>query len=375
MNIKLFYHSLLSDWNHGNAHFLRGYATELIYRGNNVNIFEPHDNWSYTNLIKDRGKRALEEFKDYYPLLESTFYDPETIDLHSVLSDADIVIVHEWNTPELIKKIGLFKKQNPSFILYFHDTHHRAVTKPDEMKLYDLSNYDGVLAFGEKIKNLYLKNKWTDKAWTWHEAADTRIFLPLNRKKYAGDLVWIGNWGDEERSEEIKEFLIEPVKQLKLKASVYGVQYPAEAIEILKDAGITYHGWLPNYKVPEIFARYKLTVHIPRRPYVEALPGIPTIRPFEALASGIPLISAPWNDEENLFTEGKDYLAAKDGDNMIKSIIKVLNDEEYAASLSKNGIEKILKKHTCAHRVDELYKICSSIGLNLVNNQKDSNGF
>ena len=27
---SLFTHSLVSDWNHGNAHFLRGIATELL---------------------------------------------------------------------------------------------------------------------------------------------------------------------------------------------------------------------------------------------------------------------------------------------------------------------------------------------------------
>jgi spore maturation protein CgeB len=38
MRIVLFYHSLLSDWNHGNAHFLRGIATELMTRGHEVHV-------------------------------------------------------------------------------------------------------------------------------------------------------------------------------------------------------------------------------------------------------------------------------------------------------------------------------------------------
>ena len=33
MNFVLFYHSLSSDWNHGNAHFLRGIVSELLARG------------------------------------------------------------------------------------------------------------------------------------------------------------------------------------------------------------------------------------------------------------------------------------------------------------------------------------------------------
>ena len=40
MKCVLFYHSALSDWNHGNAHFLRGVAAELQSRGHDVVIYE-----------------------------------------------------------------------------------------------------------------------------------------------------------------------------------------------------------------------------------------------------------------------------------------------------------------------------------------------
>ena len=33
MRFVIFTHSLVSDWNHGNAHFLRGIATELLELG------------------------------------------------------------------------------------------------------------------------------------------------------------------------------------------------------------------------------------------------------------------------------------------------------------------------------------------------------
>ena len=50
MKIVFFYHSLLSDWNHGNAHFLRGVATELVERGHEIEIYEPEEGWSLANL-------------------------------------------------------------------------------------------------------------------------------------------------------------------------------------------------------------------------------------------------------------------------------------------------------------------------------------
>ncbi len=361
MNIVLFYHSLLSDWNHGNAHFLRGIATELIKRGNSVKIYEPKNNWSISNLIADNGKDVLAEFHDYYPQLTSTAYDLNSIDLNKILNDADLVIVHEWNEHALVKMIGETKKKF-GFKLLFHDTHHRAITERSSMSNYDLSNYDGVLVFGECIRKIYLKHRWAKRAWTWHEAADVRIFKPLKRKK-TGDLIWVGNWGDEERTKELFEFLIEPVEELKLKAKIFGVRYPEHAKRALKEAGIKYAGWLPNYKAPEVFASHRLTVHVPRRPYVEALPGIPTIRPFEALACGIPLISAPWNDVEHLFTPGKDFIVANNKAEMKKWMKKILNDEEFATQLAQHGLQTIRSKHTCAHRVDELYNICDELGV------------
>ncbi len=173
----MFYHSFLSDWNHGNAHFLRGVATELISRGHDICVFEPENSWSFTNLLAEYG------------------------------------------------------------------------------------------------------------------------------------------------------------------------------------TSIQYSGWLPNFEAPRTFAEHKVTVHVRRRPYVKALPGIPTIRPFEALASGIPLISSPWDDVEGLFRPGRDFLFAHIGTKMKRYLRLVLNESEVAQSLARSGLETIRARHTCAHRVDELLAI------------------
>src|SRR5205823_11826075 len=98
----------------------------------------------------------------------------------------------------------------------------------------------------------------------------------------------------------------------------------------------------------------------PRRPYVRALPGIPTIRPFEALACGIPLVSAPWDDVENLFSPGKDFLVARNGLEMTAHLRHLMNDSALRTDLARHGLETIRARHTCSHRVNELFSICSS---------------
>ena len=361
MKIVMFYHSLVSDWNHGNAHFLRGVATELIARGHELAIYEPADSWSRQNLVQEHGEAPIAEFHERYPRLRSTRYSLGALDLDEALAGADLVIVHEWNEHELVRRVGKHRGAHGGYRLFFHDTHHRAITSPSQMQGYDLSGYDGVLAYGEVLRELYVQRDWARRAWTWHEAADTRVFHPIDDAQRDGDVVWIGNWGDDERSAELDEFLVEPIAVLGLKAKIFGVRYPDAARERLRRSGIEYGGWLPNYRAPEVFAGYRMTVHVPRRPYVEALRGIPTIRPFEALACGIPLISSPWEDAEHLFTPGKDYLVARSGDEMKKHMRALLEDKQMARELSDHGLRTILQRHTCAHRVDELLGIYEEV--------------
>jgi spore maturation protein CgeB len=190
------------------------------------------------------------------------------------------------------------------------------------------------------------------------------VFHPIGGPKEY-DLVWIGNWGDEERTQELHELLLQPVKRLGLRALVHGVRFPEHALAALRHAGIEYGGWLPNFRVPLLFAKARVTLHVPRRPYARALPGIPTIRPFEALACGIPLVCGPWNDAEGLFSAGSDYLVARDGAAMERHLSALLADEPVCHRLARHGRETILARHTCAHRVDELLRVCAELAVDV----------
>jgi spore maturation protein CgeB len=164
MRVVIFCHSLVSDWNHGNAHFLRGVCSELIAIGHEVHVLEPADAWSVVNLVAEHGQKPLRDFEHAYPLLRSERYDASTLDLEETLADADLVLVHEWNDHALVKRIGLHRRANPHYRLLFHDTHHRSVTDPRSMAAYDLRHYDGVLAFGSVIRDLYARHGWCERA-------------------------------------------------------------------------------------------------------------------------------------------------------------------------------------------------------------------
>jgi spore maturation protein CgeB len=360
VKIVYFTHSLASCWNHGNAHFLRGVLRELIARGHEVHAWEPEDSWSLSNLLADHGDTGLDAFRAAYPELQVQNYTPMA-HFDQLVEGADLVIVHEWNEPHLVSRLGKIRRMGAPFTLLFHDTHHRAVSAPEEMRAYELDDYDGVLAFGETLSQVYREWGWQGRVWTWHEAADTRLFHPPQVEQVREGLVWIGNWGDGERTQELENFLFRPASEAVLPLDVYGVRYPDTARATLAEHGARYHGWAPNARAPAIFARHFATVHVPRRYYATILPGIPTIRVFEALACGIPLVSAPWDDAEGLFRPGTDYLVARTGEEMTRHLRALSDDPDLRASLVQSGLETIRTRHRCAHRVDELLAIVEGL--------------
>jgi spore maturation protein CgeB len=359
MKIVWFVHAIASCWNNGNAHFLRGLGLALQKLGHEVTFCEPRSNWSESNLLSDHGPEALTPFRATFPTLQPWKYDPDCPDLDALTHGADLVIVHEWNEPALVNDLGLFRKRGARFTLLFQDTHHRAATAPGEMQKFDLSGYDGVLAFGQVIAEIYRREGWSRRVWAFHEAADVSTFY-LREAKCEHDLVWVGNWGDEERSAELREFLIEPAEALKLSTKIYGVRYPAGVVGELAARDISFGGWLPNQEAPLALAKGRFTVHVPRRPYAKALPGIPTIRVFEALACGTPLICAPWEDSENLLPDNC-YLSASDGDEMRRHMRSLANDTDLRQSLRRNGLAAITARHTCDHRAQQLLDIYAAL--------------
>jgi spore maturation protein CgeB len=358
MRIVYFTHSLESCWNHGNAHFLRGVLRVLAETGHSVAAIEPEQSWSRSNLLADAGPAALDGWRAHYPGLSPTWM---AVGSEPPVEGADLVIVHEWTDPALVARLGAKRRAGAPWLLLFHDTHHRAVSDPAAMRAFDLSGYDAVLAFGETLAAVYRDWGWAGRVFVWHEAADVALFHPPTHPVERQGAVWIGNWGDGERTAELEAFLLAPLARAGIPLDIHGVRYPPDALALLQRYGARYHGWLPNHAAPAAFVSRAFTVHVPRRFYVTQLPGIPTIRVFEALACGIPLISAPWDDAEALFTPGEDFLVAQDGDAVERHARMLLADPDRAASLAAHGLATIRARHTCAHRVVELLAIVEGL--------------
>lgn len=365
LRIHLFAHSLVSDWSHGSAHFLRGLAASLMRLGHRVRCHEQLGAWSLVSLVRTEQERsidAIDEFRRQFRELDIHFYeckDGLREHLKSELRNADVVLIHEWNEPAAVNEV-LSLKEELGFRALFLDTHHRAYTRAGEMLKFHLHLFDGVLACGEPLRKIYTEGFGIRRAWTFHEAADVTHFSPRTAARKF-DLVWIGNWGSEERTKELSEFLVEPTRTLsQLKVQAYGVRYPADAVEWMQEAGIDFRGYLPNLDVPQVYSESALALHLPRKQYTNGLAGVPAPRLFEALACGATLISAPWEDVENLFRK-EDFVLVSDQQEMENEITHLLQDEKARRQIAENGLATIRAKHTCLHRAEQLTGICAEV--------------
>ena len=360
LSIAMFVHSVRSDWNNGHAHFLRGLARAVGKMGHRVVCFEQAGDWSIDNLrAEERGQRSLQQFHQTYPDIAVQTHSGDASELRSALAGFDVGIVHEWHSPKTIEAL-LTLRNSLGLRMLFHDTHHRASSSPEQIRLLQVERFDGVLAFGEALRQIYLSEFKLRNVWTLHEAADTSVFFPRESDKTA-DLIWIGNWGDDERSKEIDEYLLEPARRLReRKFVIHGVRYPQAGLEALREAGVHYGGYLPNLDAPAAYAASRLTAHVPRQQYTRAMSGIPTIRVFEALASGIPLISAPWKDVEELFRP-KDFIFVNNAEEMTFAITTLLSHPDAGCCQAQRGLETVLARHTCNHRAEQLTSILQEV--------------
>src|SRR6185312_16304656 len=110
------------------AHFLRGLMRALQARGHTVSCYEQADNWSLEHLLEEEPG-AIERFERAFPDLRFERYrlGPSLEAwLQDRLRQADVLVVHEWTEPSLVRLLGALGRKL-GLRTVFHDTHYRVV--------------------------------------------------------------------------------------------------------------------------------------------------------------------------------------------------------------------------------------------------------
>ena len=165
MRLVYFTHSLKSCWNHGNAHFLRGVLRALARTGHERGglraggRLEPGEPAGRPGRGRARPIRRRLSGAAFRRLPRRAGHG------RGARRRGPGGRPRNGPTRPWSPRIGRRRRRGRAFRLLFHDTHHRAVSAPDTMRGLDLDGYDGVLAFGEALAEVWRGWGWGDRRW------------------------------------------------------------------------------------------------------------------------------------------------------------------------------------------------------------------
>jgi spore maturation protein CgeB len=129
---------------------------------------------------------------------------------------------------------------------------------------------------------------------------------------------------------------------------VAGPLYPAELqwpanVDRIEHVSPDRHPWF--------YGQQRFTLNVTRVDMVR-LGFSPSVRLFEAAASGVPIISDGWPGLETVFEPGHEILIARDGDEVLRILREMPEPER--ARIADAARARVLATHTAEHRAAEL---------------------
>jgi spore maturation protein CgeB len=70
-------------------------------------------------------------------------------------------------------------------------------------------------------------------------------------------------------------------------------------------------------------------------------------------------VSLPWPDPDGLFAAGEDYAVVASPQELTATVARLCADDAARARIARSGRERVLARHTCGHRADELVAMLS----------------
>lgn len=356
MHIAFFGHSILADWNNGQAHFVRGLIRELCRLGHQCVFYEAKDNLATRQQVSCVGRSSLLETLRVFPFLRVRLHRDGSRDplgfLPQALEEADIAIVLEGAEPSLIR--ALPEAVGPGQLCLFLDGRGRLPQEQSLYRGYGLERYGAVLAASRALAAQFTDRLGLERVEVFHPAADTELFYPRPCRQDI-DLLLVAN-GGEDLERPLREYFLEQSLVFPhLRFCLYGIHYGEQARQQFRTAyRVDYRGWVPNAQTPPLYARSRLAVHLARESHLRGSPL--SSRPAEALATRTCLLTGPWEDE-GLFREGEHYLQAASPQEMTKSIRYLLENRPARERIAEAGYRHLLERHTCRHRAEQLLGI------------------
>ena len=335
--------SLSSSWGNGHATTYRALLRAAAALGHRISFLERDVPWYATH----RDLPAPEFCRlDLYEDLAGLRRWSRTI------AEADAVIVGSY-VPEGVA-VGRFVQKTARGITAFYDidtpvTLSKLARGEDEYLSPELiPDYDLYLSFtGGPTLDLLMRRYGAPVARALYCSVDAEAYRPLEVER-RWDLSYLGTYSAD-RQPMLERLLLEPARRAPhLRFVVAGPQYPSDIawpanVERLEHVAPADH--------PAFYSASRYTLNVTRADMVQA--GFsPSVRLFEAAASGTPVISDVWCGIDTVLRPDGEIVLAEDAE----TVLAVLSDPsaQRRDRIARAARARILSEHTADRRAAQL---------------------
>jgi spore maturation protein CgeB len=331
--------SLSSSWGNGHATTYRALLAAFAERGHDI-------------LFLERDMAWYREHRDLTdpPYCRLAFYSDLDGLRHwsAEIASADAVIVGSYVPEGII--VGRFVQDVAEGVTAFYDIDTPVTLAQLDRGACDylspelIAGYDLYLSFTGGPTLRFIEHRYgSPAARALYCSVDPHAYPVIDMPK-RWDLSYLGTYSDD-RQPTLEQLLIEPARQRPdLRFAVAGAQYPAT---IDWPANVDRIDHLPPAEHAAFYNSSRFTLNVTRAAMIKA-GWSPSVRLFEAAATGTPIISDVWPGIGVLFEPEREIILAERSDRVVRALDQDLREVGRAARA------RILQSHTAAHRAAEL---------------------
>jgi spore maturation protein CgeB len=350
LNIAFFGSSLVSAYWNGAATYYRGIIRALNERGHHITFYEPdaYERQQHRD-IEDPSWAKVVVYDATEEAARACLEAAKGANL--VVKASGVGVLDEFLEREVLKL------QTKDRLVVFWDVDAPATLDRIEQNEADpfrelIPQYDLVLTYGGGDPVVDAYESWgAKKCVPIYNALDTATHFPVEpESRFECDLAFLGNRLPD-REARVEEFFLNVATKLpKQKLLIGGSGWGDKPMS----QNVSYIGHVFTQDHNAFNCTPKAVLNISRESMARY--GFsPATRVFEAAGAGACIITDYWEGIDFFFEPDTEILVARNGEE-VAEIMQVLTPEA-AKEIGKAAYEKVLAKHTYAHRAQDLEKL------------------
>lgn len=344
--------SITSSWGNGHATTYRGLLRALDEKGHDVTFLERDVPWY-------RDHRDMPD-----PPFGETFLYSSIVDLEERFGEdvrtADAVIIGSY-VPEGIKVADWVFQTTGGVTLFYDIDTPVTLTALEEgsceyLRPSLIPRYDAYLSFtGGPVLERLRVGYGARLAVPLYCSVDPRDYPAADERDEEYALGYLGTYSTD-RQPSLQRLLLDPARQRPdLRFAVAGPQFP-DSIDWPKNVARRDH--VPPAEHAGFYHSQAFTLNITRTDMVR-VGYAPSVRLFEAAATGTPIMSDVWPGLETFFRPGEEILLVDSAKDVLRHLDETSEEERRA--LGERARARVLRDHTPADRAAALESVVRSL--------------